>query len=206
MRAAILSCVVLTAGCSKKSETKNEPAPAKQAPAAEAPASGQPPETKPPEAKPIEHKPAVDAPKLDCNTILTAEDIQKACGAKVEVHAGKQEGSGPLFTCQRTISEVGKRFPIAYWFVRVGKTPADVAGIAKLEKLPEAKPIAGLGDEAWSSEHEETKLKITDYDVNVRKGLFLFKVSAHKDSLNKKPPCTLDQMAELAKVATNRLP
>lgn len=204
MRAPLLFCVVLAAGCSKKSETKNEPVAAKQGP--ETPAPEKPPEARPPEAKPVEPTPAADAPKLDCNTIITADDIQKACGTKVDIHAGKQEGSDPLYACQRTISEAGKRFPIAYWFVRAGKTPADVEGLAKLEKLPEAKPIAGIGDEAWSSEHEEKKLKATDYDVNVRKGLFLFKVSATKSSLNQKPPCTLDQMTELAKVAASRLP
>jgi hypothetical protein len=200
MRAALVLLVVV--GCSKKSEPKQEvtPAPAKQE--AVKPAEQKAADT-PPAAKPAEPE---AVPKLDCNTIITADDIQKACGAKVEIHAGKQEGSGDMFTCQRTISEAGKKFPIAYWFVRAGRGPADVAGIAKLEKLPEAKAIAGLGDEAWTSEHEEKKLKVVDYDVNVRKGRFLLKVSAHKDSLNKKPPCTLEQMVELAKIGTSRLP
>ena len=199
---------MLVVGCSKKSESKQEPAAAKQEPVAQAPkpAEDKPAEDKPAEAKPPEAKPAQAIPTIDCNTIITPEDIQKACGAKVDIHAGKQEGSGPLFACQRTISEAGKRGPIAYWFIRASKSTEDVAALVKLEKLPEAKPIEGVGDEAWSSIHEEPKLKLTDYDVNVRKGHFLLKVSVHKDSLNKKPPCTLDQMVELAKVGASRLP
>lgn len=198
MRAALL-VMVLALGCSnKKAEPKQEPAPAAK------PEPTKPPEDKPAEVKPSE--PVAEVPTIDCNTIITAADIEKACGTKVEIHAGKQEGSGDMFTCQRTISEPGKKFPIAYWFVRAAKRPADVAGIVKLEKLPEAKTIEGLGEEAWSSEHEEQKLKTVDYDVNVRKGHFLLKVSSTKGSLNKKPPCTLDQMVEVAKIGTSRLP
>jgi hypothetical protein len=205
---ALLLCVLLVAGCSKKSETKKEE-PAK--PTTEAP---QVPDEKPTEAKPAEDKPAESKPappaeavKIDCTTIVTPDDIAKACGGKkVEIVAGKQEGTGAMFTCQRTITEAGKKGPIAYWFLRGTGKAGEGAAMAKIEKTKDAKPLAGVGDEAYTSEKEQKALKMTDYDVGVTKGGFFFKVSETKDSMTPKPPCTLDQMTELAKVAVSRLP
>ena len=209
MRIVVL-CVVLAAGCSKKSETKNEPAKTEPAKPNEAP---KPPEDKPadkpPEAKPAEAKPAppTDAPKIDCAAIITPDDIAKACGGKkVDITPGKQEGTAALFTCQRTISEAGKKGPIGYLFVRGSGKPGDGEAMMNTEKTPAMKPLRGVGDEAYTSEQEQKALKTTDYDAGVRKGGYFFKISTSKSSMNKNPPCTLDQMAEVVRIASSRLP
>ena len=203
MRVALL-CVVLAVGCSKKSDDKKtEPAPAQKEP--EAP---KPPEDKPAADKPPEPKPAPEVVvKVDCNTIITADDIAKACGGKkVEIVAGKQEGTAALFTCQRAISEAGKKGPIAYWYLRGTGKAGEGEAMMATEKTKDDKPVASLGDEAYSSETEQKALKTTDYDVIVRKGGFMLKVSTSKSSMNKTPPCTIDQMVELAKIGVGRLP
>jgi hypothetical protein len=89
VRAALLM-TLLVFGCSKKSETKQEPAPT-PAPKAE--------ETKTPEAKPpapTQTPAPVSDVKIDCASIVTPADVAKACsGANVEVAVSEHEGKNP---------------------------------------------------------------------------------------------------------------
>jgi hypothetical protein len=205
MRAALL-VVLLVIGCSKKDD-KKQPTPAENhhPTNTERVPEDQKPAEKPPESKPA--PPPEVVVKIDCNTIITADDVAKACGgAKVEIIAGKQEGSAAMFTCQRTMTLAGKRGPVAYWFLRGTGKKGEGEAMMATEKTKDAKPLARVGDEAYTSEREEKALKTIDYDAGARKGGFFLKVSSMKDPMNKNPPCTLDQMAELLKTGVGRLP
>ena len=208
MRIALL-CVVMAMGCSKKSETKTEPTQTEPAkPEAPKPAEDKPAD-KPPEAAPPEPKPAAaGAPTFDCNAIVTAADIEKACNAKVEIKPTMHEGKmgGKLGVCNRSMSLVGKKGPVALWSLSWHGDAKAAEGFVVLEKSKEAKELAGVGDFAWTAEREMKELKSTDYDVGARKGATVIKLGFTKNSLNPKPPCTLEQLVEVAKLAVARLP
>ncbi|HEY5924469.1 MAG TPA: hypothetical protein VIV11_22480 [Kofleriaceae bacterium] len=206
MRVALLVLVVAF-GCSKKAEQKQEPTPVQ-------PEVAKPAEDKSAESpKPAEDKPAnkppepAATPKVDCATIVTPEDVQKACNAKVEIGPTMHEGKlGKLGVCNRSITEAGKKFPIAQWGVSWHDTATGAENWVKLEKSAEAKEVAGIGDFAWTRVHEVKDLKVVDYDVGVRKGAMVLKLGFSQSRMNKKPPCTLDQLVEVARIAVARLP
>jgi hypothetical protein len=198
---------LLIAACSKASDSKE--APAKQEPAQEAVKEPAPvkDEVDPQTVKPPEAAPVSPAANVDCAAIVTADDIQKACNAKVELRATQYEGKNPkLGLCSRAITEPGKKFPVAQWSINAFEKPADAEGWVKLEKTADAKELAGVGDLAWTREKHTAALKTTTYSVGVRKGGMVLKLSFTKNSLNERPPCTLEQLVEVAKVATSRLP
>src|SRR5574338_1045782 len=131
MRAALVT-VVLVIGCSKKSDTKQE-APASSPPAQ--PSEAKPAEPTPPPPAPVEAKPAPPAtPSVDCAALVTAEDFQKACNAKVEIGPSQFEGKGNLMTCSRSVTEPGKKFPIARWTLSTFPDAAAAQNWLKLEK------------------------------------------------------------------------
>jgi hypothetical protein len=214
MRVALLT-VVLLLGCSKKSETKQEPAGAGESPgsatapgAAEAP---QPPPTDPPAGEQAENKPpvAAEVPAIttDCATLLTADDIAKVCGgSKVEVAESSSSIKMPQTVCALKVTDVGKKFPIAQIQLMRFADTAGAEGWVKLDKTADAKEVAGLGDAAWSRVKESAALKSTDYGVGVRKGSAVLKLSMTQSGLVKKVPCTIDQLTELAKLVASRIP
>lgn len=216
MRAALLT-VLLIVGCSKK-ETKDEAAGAKQEPAPEA---KQTPEDKagelaakppapPAEDKPAEPPAAQPAPPsatVDCNAFLTAEDVARACGgSKVDVTEYTSPAKHPAAVCSRKMTEPGKKFPIAQLHFMVFADKAAADGWVKLDRTDDAKDLAGVGDLAWTRVKERPQLESTDYDVGVRKGNAVLKLSMTQGRLVKKVPCTIDQLAELAKIVAPRMP
>ncbi len=203
MRAVLLSALMLIA-CSKKSDTKQE-APAASPPAQ--PSDNEPAEPTPPSPAPAEEKPAPPpAASVDCAALVTADDFQKACNAKVEIGPSQLEGKGNLMTCSRSVTEPGKKFPIARWTLSTFPDAAAAQSWLKLEKTDESKPVADIGDEAWTSTHATKGLESTDYNAGVRKGGSVLRLTYTVNSLNKKPPCTLDQLVEVARLAAARLP
>ena len=198
MRAVLITALLLS-GCSKKDETKSEPA---AAPAPEVKNEEPKPDT-PPEPP----APPAEAPKVDCDAIVTAADIEKHCKAKVEIAASQHEGKlGKLGVCSRTMTEPGKKFPVAHWKLGVHDSPAGAEGQVKLEKTDAAKDLAGLGDMVWTKVDENKQLKHTNTAVGVRKGASVLVLHHTKDSLNTKPPCTVEQLVEVAREAIARLP
>jgi hypothetical protein len=203
MRALVL-CAVVMFGCSKKSETKNEPA--KNEPVAEAPAT-KPAETKPAEApKPPDEKPApTGAPKVDCAAIVTADDYKKACNANVEIAPTMYEGQGSLMVCNRKV-DVDKKATSLRWGLASFPDAEAVQNWIKMTKYDETKDIAGVGDAAWITKRTSQALKVTDHEVVVRKGGLLMILGTTEGSLKPKGPCSIDQLVEVAKLATARLP
>ena len=204
MRTALLVVVVLAA-CSKKAEQKKqEPTPT--------PETAKPAETKPAEApKPPEEKPApppTPAAKLDCNALLTADDLSKACGKKLEIEATRYEGQGALMVCNRTIKDPAKHMS-AQFGVSSFNDGAAIDAWIKLTKdnSKESKftDVTGIGEGGYEKVHEVKGLKSTDYDLAVRKGNFL----AHYGYMigsSEKPVCTMDQLKEVAKLVASRMP
>ncbi len=210
---ALLICTLLLSGCSKKSDTSSEPAsgakdeapagapaqPAPEAPTPEAPAE------KPVEPAPAE--PAAEAPAVDCAALVTAEDVAKACGgAKVDVADDESPIKTANTVCARKVTAPGKKFPIARVHVLAFSSDAGADGWVKLDKVDDAKDVAGIGDLAWTRVKERPQLKSTDYDVGVRKGRVVLKLGMTKNSLNKNPPCTIEQLTELARAIAPRMP
>ncbi|HEY5944347.1 MAG TPA: hypothetical protein VIV40_02600 [Kofleriaceae bacterium] len=210
MRVAVV-CVVLAAlGCSKKSETKNE---TKNEPKQEA----KPAEDKPAEApKPAEPAKPAEAPKppddkaakpsFDCAAIVTADDFKKACNANVELTPTMFEGKGTLTLCSRSVHEPDKKGSIAQWSLSTFTDVAAAEQWFELDKATERKPISGVGDAAWTGTRELKATKSTDHEVGVRKGTAIVIVGYTQNSLNKKPPCTVEQLTEIARLVAGRLP
>lgn len=203
MRVALL-CVVLALGCSKKSDTKNEPPKQEAKPAPEAPKPAETPADKPPPPPP----PAA-APPVDCAAVVTADDIQKACKAKVEIEATRYEGQGDLMVCNRTIKDPATHNTVQFGVSRFAN-PAAIDTWVQLDKTNSKdatfKDVAGIGDGAYTKTAETKSLKTTDYDLGVRKGNLLMHLGYMVNDMNKKPPCTLDQLQEVARAAVARLP
>lgn len=195
-------------GCSKKAEQNNQPVPAKQEPVAEAPPPTQA-EEKPAEApKRAEEapEPAPGMPKVDCGAIVTAEDFQQACNAKVELAATMYEGQGSLMVCNRKVRAPGKPAPIARFGISTFANAAVADKWVEMSKYDEAEPVEGIGDKAWITKRESKGLKVTDHEVVVRKGNLLLLVGYTEGGVHKKPPCTIEQFVEVAKLAAPRLP
>lgn len=202
---AVLLCAVLALGCSKKSETKNEPA--KQEPAKPAEKPGAQPVAPAPTPPP---PPAANAgPPVDCAALVTADDIQKACKVKVEVVATPYEGQGDLMVCNRTIKDPATHNTVQFGVSRFANTAAIDAWIdldKKNNKDATFTDVAGLGDGAYSRKGEVKSLKTTEYDLGVRKGNFLLHFGYSINEMNKKPPCTMEQLQDVAKATLGRMP
>jgi hypothetical protein len=202
---AVLLCAVLALGCSKKPETKNEPAKQEPAKPAEKPAD-QPvaPAPTPPPPPPV----ANAAPPVDCAALLTAEDIEKACKTKVEVVKTPYEGKGDLMVCNRTIKTPNHE-TAQFGVSRFASTAAIDSWIdldKKNNKEATFTDVAGLGDGAYSRKGEVKSLKTTEYDLGVRKGTFLLHFGYSVNEMNKKPPCTMEQLQDVAKAVLSRMP
>jgi hypothetical protein len=204
----------LLMGCSKKSETRQDLGPDPAAKADEhatpedkagelgrrtaAEAGGAPTPAAP-------GAPAADV-QIDCATLVTAEDVATACGGKkVEVTESATKAQIPNAACASKVTEPGKQFPIARIHLQVFPQVAGAESWVKLEKVDDSKDLPGVGDMAWTTVAERKQLKTTDYTVGVRKGRALLKLS-ESSSLDVKVPCTIDQLAELAKIITARIP
>ena len=204
MRSALLVVLVL-AGCSKKAEQKKEPTPAPEAPK---PAETKPAEAPKPAAEAQPAPPPTPAAKVDCAALLTADDLSKACGKKLEIEATRYEGQGALMVCNRTIKDPAKHMS-AQFGVSSFNGPEAIDAWIKLTKdqSKQAKftDVTGIGEGGYEKVHEVKGLSSTDYDLAVRKGTFL----VHLDYMigkSEKPVCTMDQMKELAKLVVSRMP
>lgn len=190
---------VLAVACGKQQE---EPARTDR-PAAPAPPS----EPAPPPARRPPAPPAAPPPAIDCATLVTPADVARACGgAKVEIAASTMEGKTPLTTCTRTLTAPGKRFPIGHVQLSVHANGNAAESFMKLEKSEESTPLADIGERGWATQHEVPDLKTTMFTVVAQQGRFTLAVKSDRNSLNPKPPCTLEQMTALLKIAIARLP
>jgi len=188
MRASVV-CLALVCACDKPSD----------APATRVAPAPEPPAVKPPEpAKPAEPAP----PAIECAKLLTADDVKQACGATVEIGASSFEGKNPL--CARTLTVPHKKSPAARFALSSFKDAAAAEDWVKLQKTAETEVLSGVGDFAWTRTKDGKDVK--EYDVGARKGALVIKLSVTQNSANKKAPCTLAQLTELAKVVVARLP
>ncbi|MBA3391395.1 MAG: hypothetical protein H0T89_02070 [Deltaproteobacteria bacterium] len=145
-------------------------------------------------------------PPIDCATLVTAAEVEQVCGKPYEIVPTAMEGTSPLMHCNRAIRDPGKKFPLAHVQLHVFDDAAAAKGYTKIDSNDAQQSIEGLGDRAVSSVREDDKLKDTRYAVGVLKGRWYLKLHSTKSSLVPEPPCTIDQLVALAKLATPRLP
>ena len=68
------------------------------------------------------------------------------------------------------------------------------------------KDVTGIGDSAYTRAGEMKSLKSKDFDLAVRKGTLMVHLGYTVNDINAKPPCTPEQLQDLAKVVVGRLP
>lgn len=202
--------VLLLASCSKKVET------AQQTPDDKAEAPAPRPAEKPAEAKSADDDTSVPAMRppdpppavnVDCKALLTSDDVATACGgAKVAVTESDPVAKHAATACALKLTEPGKQFPVARLHLLAFANQGAADGWIRLDKTDDATELTGVGDLAWTRVVERPQLEATEYDVGVRKGNAVLKLGMTKNRLVKKPPCTSEQLAALAKLVAPRLP
>lgn len=140
----------------------------------------------------------------DCAVFVTPADWKAACKAVVEIKPSKHvEGKGAPFTCVRSVTFGKKRAPEAHVQLGSFKSEKEARGAASLEK-GKTTAVSGIGDEAWSREHQV--LGTREYSVGARRGTYLVRVQQTKHESVAAPPCTMAQLTDLLRVLVGRLP
>jgi hypothetical protein len=205
MRITLLHVYWLVA-CAKPATTNEQArSPSESAPAAQVPQAA------PAQAPPADAEPAQAAPSrhtMECAEVIIAEDVIRACKVTGELknRIGVAEGKYPeVSTCQRLFFVTGERQRTVTWTLGVHPTARDATlYLAGRLASKDAKRLAGLGDVAWTEQYELSSAA-TDYHVVVRKGRLVIELVT-KESHMSETLCTLDQLVELAKIGTARLP
>jgi hypothetical protein len=203
MRAMIrtlLLCALVTA-CSKKDDAGE-----KQAEATDKPAET--PVDKPaeePVATPPADEPAAAAPTIDCDALLTADDVAKACGGKAAdfaINKHALETGKAATTCVRTAGKRGASVKLA-----VSTAPGSAQGAKSLLELSKegAKP-AEVGDAGYLHVREVPAARQTMHDLEAIKGRVWFKLGYEIKQGEKKAACSDEGLIELGKTVAGRLP
>ncbi len=144
-------------------------------------------------------------PAIDCATLVTAADLEAACGAKLEVTAKHESGA---FTCMIDASTQTEQI---LFYLTSERTPdqAERTMKGKMEvgaKQPNftTRPVEGVGDHAMMSQYDvgETASR---YTIAMQKGRFVF--VAQGSVLKTSPkPCSVEQTTALLKAIAGRIP
>jgi len=199
----LIVAAALAVSCSKKKGDgqDKEAAPADKATPTEPPADPAP-------DKSAETPPPAAAPEVDCEKLLTADDVAKACGAKAaefQVQKNPMETTGKGGTaCMRNAIKSGNRI---YLLVNAAsgstKTAREILDLAKMEQGAKA---VEAGDGAYLVVREVAAAKQTSHELAVVKGTLWFKVGFDLPAGDKKPICSDDGLVELGKTVASRLP
>jgi hypothetical protein len=207
-----MACVsaALAVSCSKKKDDKAG-TPTAETPPADKGTPGEVADETPPEPNPDKPAtpPTTPPPAIDCETLLTADDVAKACGgqaAELEVRKHAMENGKGATTCMRNAGAKGKR--VSSLHLAVNSAPGSPDGARALLDLSKegAKAVDGVGDGAYLRVREVPAAKQTMHDIEAIKGSLWFKLGYEVRKEDKKPVCTDDGLVELAKVVAGRLP
>ena len=201
--------LTLTLACSEK---KDE-APAGSPVPSDPPVAADPDKPTPQPATPVDPpppEPIATAPAIDCDALLTPEDVAKACGEKAEQLAtsksSMETGSG-AGACMRAIARKGDR--IGGIMLSVNTAPGNPQGAQSLVTLSRSEDTRDLevGDKAIFSKRRIEVARQTDLSVQAAKGRVWFKVGVvERDDDKKALTCSEDALIELGKTVASRLP
>lgn len=211
MRRTILLSLLLPSlatACSKKSDEQKKPA---EAPPVDKGTPGEVADETPPEPNPgaPSAPPAVAPVAVDCDAVLTVDDVAKACGAKAadwELKKQPMENGQGATTCLRMAGPKVKRVSSLHFTVNTSPGSPDAAK-ALLEmsgKLDGAKPVE-VGDGAYLVAGKPVNDQIS-HDLEAVKGALWFKIGYDVGKREKKPICSDDGLVELGKTVAGRLP
>ena len=216
MRRTILLALIATAlavSCSKKSDEKKEEAePAAEPPPVDKGTPGEAADETPPEPNPetASSPPVTPAVAVDCEKLLTADDVAKACGGKAadfEVKKHAMENGKGATTCVRNAGPRTKRTSSIHLAVNAAPGSPDAAkALLDLSKNGEGAKAVEVGDGAYLHVREVPAAKQTSHDLEVIKGALWFKVGFEVNKEDKKPLCSDDGLVELGKAVAGRLP
>lgn len=201
----VASCALLVACSGKTEDSGAQPAPE----TTEAPPPQQP--EAPVEAPEPEPEPAAAAPALDCGALLTAADLEEACGLAAgayEVKQGDMETGKGATACIRKVVATGKAFPEMSLAVNAG--PGDAAGaraLLDLDRDAEGASEVAVGDAGLLIEKDLEMPKKRIRDLEAVKGRLWFKISTTASGGPMKvASCSPEGLTELGKRIASRLP
>lgn len=211
MRRHTLAIVILAAlavSCSTK-EAEKQPT---ETPPIDKGTPGEAADETPPQPTPDKPStpPATPAVAVDCEALLTPEDVAKACGgnaADMEVRKHAMENGTGATTCMRQAGPKTKR--VSSLHLAVNSAPGSPDGARALLELAgksEGARKVEVGDGAYLLVREEPAAKQTVHDLEAVKGALWFKVGYEVNKGEKKPLCTDKGLVELGKTVAGRLP
>jgi hypothetical protein len=212
MRRSILLALMLAVpavSCSKKSDKKDEAA--AETPPADKGTPGEVADETPPEPNPDKPSspPTTPPVAVDCEKLLTADDVAKACGGKagdIEVKKHAMENGTGATACVRNAGFKAKRTSSIHLAVSTAPgTPDAARALLDLSKEG-AKPVEGLGEGAYLHVREEAAAKQTAHHLEAVKGALWFKLGYEVVKGDKKPICSDEGLVELGKAVAGRLP
>lgn len=204
-RTILLSLLVagLATGCGTK---KEEERPAETSPPVDRGTPGEVADQTPAEPNPAAASapPVTPAVAIDCEKLLTAEDMARACGGNppaIEVRKHAMESGVGATACMRQAGPKAARTTSLHLAVNAAPGSPDAARalLALSGKSAGAKAV-GVGDGGY--------LIVRDgvHDLEAVKGALWFKLGYQIDAAAKKPLCTDQGLVELGKVVAGRLP
>jgi hypothetical protein len=211
MRRSILLSLMLAAlavSCSKKSDKKEG---AGEPPPDEKGTPGEVADETPPEPNPDKPSspPTTPPVAVDCEKLLTADDVAKACGGKasdIEIEKHAMENGQGATACVRNAGSRAKRTSSIHLAVNTAPGSPDAAR-ALLDLSKEgAKSVEGVGDGAYLHVREDAAAKQTAHHLEAVKGGLWFKVGYEVGKGDKKPVCSDEGLVALGKAVAGRLP
>lgn len=212
-RLILLSVIAaaLAVSCSKKKDDKEAAKPA-ETPPVDKGTPGEVADETPPEANPDRPSspPGAPAVAVDCEKLLTADDVAKACGgnaADLEVRKHAMENGHGATTCMREAGSKSKRTSSFHLAVSSAPgTPDGARALLELSGKSEGAKAVEVGDGAYLLVREVPAAKQTLHDLEAVKGALWFKLGYEVAKGEKKPLCSDDGLVELAKTVAGRLP
>jgi type IV secretory pathway VirB10-like protein len=202
--AAIVTALAIACG-SKKDDKAAEPGPA-ETPAIDKGSPGEAADETPAEPDPATASaPPVTPPvAVDCEKLLTADDLAKACGGnapEIEVRKHAMESGAGATTCIRQAGPKANRTTSLHLAVNAAAgTPDAARALLELSgKHPGARAVA-VGDGAYLVVREGV------HDVEAVKGALWFKLGYQVDKGEKTPLCSDQGLVELGRTVAGRLP
>lgn len=212
-RTILLSLIAaaLAVSCSKKKDDK-EATKAAETPPVDKGTPGEVADETPPEPNPDKPSspPPTPAVAVDCEPLLTAEDVAKACGGKAadfEVKKHAMENGRGATTCVRNVGARAKKTASLHFAVNAAPgSPDGAKALLDLSKNSEGARAVEVGDGAYVIVRQVPVAKQTVHDLEAVKGALWFKLGYEVDKGDKKPLCSEDGLLELGKTVAGRLP
>ena len=212
-RTLLLSLIAaaLAVSCSKKRDDKEAAKPA-ETPPVDKGTPGEIADETPPAPNPDRPSspPTTPPVAVDCETLLTPDDVAKACGGKaaeLEVRKHAMENGQGATTCMRQAGLKGKR--VSSLHLAVSSAPGSRDGAKALLELSgksEGAKALEVGDGAYLLVREVPAARQTMHDLEAIKGALWFKLGYEVSKQDKRPVCSDDGLVELARTVAGRLP